>query len=173
MNKTQQKIAAGLEQAFAENGFAKIGVDGLRDASNVSLRTLYKYCPSREDMIKTALEYRHTRYLRHLFEALPAAPDKAIEAIFDRVGEWMSENAPGGCLFHRAVAAYPDNYVFHEMLERHKREMGDAMVRVTGLSTFRDHFILLHEGITQSWPLIGERSVASAKMLARNLLSAD
>lgn len=173
MANTKEKIAAGLERAFAERGFAEIGVDGLRDATQVSLRTLYKYCPSREDMVLTALERRHARYLVHLLSDLPDAPDKALEAIFERVGEWISENASKGCLFHSAVAAHPENAAVREMLLRHKSELADGLVRATGLTSARDELMLLHEGITQSWPLMGERTVPCAISLARSLLESQ
>jgi len=170
MTQTREQIAARLERAFAQDGFAELGVDGLRAAARVSLRTLYKYCRSREDMVLAALEHRHARYLAHLFADLPPAPGEALEALFDRVGTWMAANAPQGCLFHSAVAAHPDSAAIREMFERHKREVADGMARATGLWPARDDLILLHEGLTQSWPLMGERAVTRAKGLARMLL---
>ena len=169
MTETREKIAAGLEQAFAESGFAEIGVDGLREATQVSLRTLYKYCPSREDMVLTALNHRHTRYLAYLLDEVPEDPEEALDEVFRRVARWMLDNAPQGCLFHSAVAAHPENTVIREMLERNKKEVADGLVRVAGLQSARDELMLIHEGLTQSWPLMGERAVESAKALGRSL----
>jgi len=167
---TREKIAAGLEEAFARHGFTELGVDALRDATKVSLRTLYKHCPSREDMILAALQRRHERYLAHLFDGLPEAPSPALEAVFDRVGAWMAANAPRGCMFHSAVAAHPHNVAIRTMLERHKTEVADRIARATQLSLRRDDLMLLHEGLTQSWPLMGEPAVVRAKALAHMLL---
>ena len=58
MSDIQEKIAAGLEEAFLRNGFAQTGVDALREATQVSLRTLYKYTPSPAEMVLSALENR-------------------------------------------------------------------------------------------------------------------
>ncbi|WP_421870543.1 TetR/AcrR family transcriptional regulator [Motiliproteus sp.] len=171
MNATQLKIAAGLEQAFADHGFAQIGVDGLREATQVSLRTLYKYCPSREAMVITALEHRHQRYLAHLLDELPTAPTQALDQMFDRIGNWMEENAPQGCLFKSAVAAHPDSEVLQKMLERHKLEVCDGLTRATGLSNHRDELLLLHEAIIHSWPMMGARAVASAKRFGQQLFN--
>ena len=170
MNKTQEKIASGLEDAFARSGFAEIGVDGLRDATQVSLRTLYKYCPSREAMVIAALEHRHTRYLHFLFDDLPEKPSADIGEIFDRIGRWMSENSPRGCLFHSAVAAHPESGTLLDMLQRYKSEVSNGMVKATGLTDHEEDLILLHEGITQSWPLLGEKATARAKALIQCLL---
>jgi len=165
---TQTRIAAGLERAFAEGGFAEVGVDALREATQVSLRTLYKYFPSREAMVLAALEHRHERYLRHLLDDLPADPAAALDALFDRGAEWMRNNAPQGCLFHGAVAAQPDSAPVLEMLTRHKRDLSDGMARATGLPG--ETLLLLHEGVTQCWRLMGAEAAERAKALARPLL---
>lgn len=169
MNDTQMKIAAGLERAFAEHGFAQIGVDGLREASQVSLRTLYKYCPSREDMVIKALEHRHRRYLSYLLDGLPNQPKTALDEAFDRIEKWMIENAPQGCLFQGAVAAHPDSAVLYKMLERHKLEVSDGLARATGLTSCQNELLLLHEAIIHSWPIMGAQAVLSAKRFGKAL----
>ena len=64
----KEKIAASLEKAFSQYGFAEPSVPQLKNACEVSLRTLYKYYPSKEAMIVAALEHRHQRYLSFLLE---------------------------------------------------------------------------------------------------------
>lgn len=169
MNKTQEKIAAGLEQAFAERGFTELGVDGLRDAAQVSLRTLYKYFPSKVDMILGALEHRHTRYLTHLFEGLPKHNPRILDEIFARVGRWMCENNSKGCLFHNAVVSHPNSDAIRKMLERHKAEVADKLVESTNLVGMREPLLLIHEGVVQSWPILGAQAIESARILAAGL----
>ena len=72
-------IATSLEACFVERGFVEPGVDALRDAAGVSLRTLYKYFPSREAMVVGALDHRHERYLSFIVEEAPADPGAPIE----------------------------------------------------------------------------------------------
>ena len=64
----REQIAASLEVAFSQQGFAEPSVAQLKTACGVSLRTLYKHFPSKEAMIVGALEYRHQRYLDFLLE---------------------------------------------------------------------------------------------------------
>ena len=59
----KDKIAAGLERTFAKHGFAETDIETLRAGADVSLRTLYKYFPTREERMLAALEHRHRRYL--------------------------------------------------------------------------------------------------------------
>lgn len=163
------KIAAGLERAFAEQGFAESSVEALRDAAGVSLRTLYKYTPSREDMVYAALEHRHQRYLHHLFADLPADRNLAADALIDRIGRWMSQEASHGCLFHAAVSAAPGDERLRSLLETHKAEVARRAADALRLDSREEDLILIFEGLTQSWPLYEDRAVASAKRLARTL----
>jgi AcrR family transcriptional regulator len=59
----------GWSAPFAKHGFAEPNIETLRKATGVSLRTLYKYVPSRDVMILRALEHRHRRYMAHVFSA--------------------------------------------------------------------------------------------------------
>ncbi len=86
MTDTQSKIAAGLERAFAARGFAEPSVEDLRDAAGVSLRTLYKYTPSRAEMVLAALENRQQRYLALVFDDLPQTPADTRQDRLQRVG---------------------------------------------------------------------------------------
>ena len=177
--RTAQKIAAGLEQAFAKHGFAEPNVEVLRDAAGVSLRTLYKYMPSRSDMVLAALEHRHQRYLSHMFSALPegaggAATGPAVFAeLLRRIGEWMVEEAAHGCLFHAAVAAAPTDQALQSLLQRHKAEVADKAARAVGLPDQSAALLMIFEGVTQCWPLQGQETLHTGQALGRGLFAAE
>ncbi|WP_249218750.1 TetR/AcrR family transcriptional regulator [Falsirhodobacter algicola] len=163
------KIAAGLERAFAANGFAEPSVDTLRDAAGVSLRTLYRYFPSRADMVLAALEHRHRRYLAFVFDDLPDGRDAARDALFTRVGDWMEGEASHGCLFHGAVAADPGSAALRDLLSRHKDEVAARAAAATGLAGREVELLLLLEGLTQTWTLHERGAVIAAQHLGRLL----
>lgn len=169
MMETREKIAAGLETIFAERGFAAPSVPDLRDAAGVSLRTLYKYTPSREEMVYAALEHRHQRYLRGLFTDLPDDGGDALEAIIDRVADWMRSEASHGCLFHSAVAAAPGDQRLKTLLKDHKAEVARRTAEVSNLPGSEIELTLILEGLMQSWPLYAEAAVERAKQLATSL----
>lgn len=169
MTETQEKIAAGLERAFADHGFAEPNVDTLREAAGVSLRTLYKYMPSRADMVLAALDHRHQRYLAQVLGGLPKDPSEARATLIDHVGAWMQTEAAHGCLFHMAVAAYPGNASVRALLTRHKHEVAERAALATGLVGQEIALLLILEGLTQTWPLHRARAVAEAKRLASAL----
>ena len=169
MTDTATRIAAGLERTFVAHGFAEPNVETLRDGAGVSLRTLYKYTPSRDEMVIAALEHRHLRYLEHVFADLPDDGTLTLGAIIDRVACWMAIEAPHGCLFHAAVAAAPHNTRMVELLKRHKGDVAKRAAAVSGLNERVSDIAFLFEGLTQSWPLLGSAAVSSAHRLARCL----
>ncbi len=173
MNDMMIKISAGLERAFATGGFHEPSVEDLRDAAGVSLRTLYKYVPSRDDMVHAALEYRNGRYLEHVFQDLPKAPEEALETILERVAKWMETEASHGCLFHEAVAASPKDVRLRELLMRHKSEFACKAAKAVGMRHAQLELMLILEGLMQNWPLFHEAALEASKRLGLALLRAD
>ena len=172
MADMMSKISSGLERAFAARGFAEPSVEDLRDAAGVSLRTLYKYTPSRADMVLAALENRHQRYLSHIFDGLPDGTKEATDTIIARVGTWMATETSHGCLFHAAVAADPNSDPLRRLLERHKAEVASKAAAATGLVAAETELLVIIEGLTQAWPLRGDAAVEAAKRLGRALRAA-
>lgn len=169
MTDAMTRIAAGLERAFAAHGFAEPNVETLRDAAGVSLRTLYKYLPSRSEMVHAALDHRHARYMTRVFSALPEDPGQALPAIVHRIADWMAEEAAHGCLFHAAVAAAPNDDALRALLARHKSEVARRAADAAGLPGRAADIMLILDGLTQSWPLLGDQAVESAKRLSASL----
>ncbi|WP_368187935.1 TetR/AcrR family transcriptional regulator [Aestuariibius sp. HNIBRBA575] len=161
------KIAGGLERAFAAHGFAAPSVEDLRDAAGVSLRTLYKYAPSRDAMIRMALEHRHQRYLIQIFGAASGSSQQGVNETLDRVADWMRTEASHGCLFHAAVASAPDDPCLRKLLEQHKTEVSKMAVARAGTDINANDLLVIIEGLTQAWPLSKDAALSSAKRLAQ------
>lgn len=168
MTDTKVMIAEKLENAFSERGFAEPGVAELRDRVGVSIRTLYKYFPSRDDMVLAALHCRHERYLDFLF---PEGRTLCLDEVFERVGQWMKRRSSDGCLFHDAVAAHPDNAELRRFLARHKDEVSSRLAACAGLPELKTSLHLIHEGLVQTFPLEGDAAVKAAQQLARKLIN--
>lgn len=173
MSTTKERIAAGLERAFARHGFAESDIETLRTEADVSLRTLYKYFPTRDERMLAALEYRHRRYIDQVASDLPSGAMAAVSVFFERIGDWMANEASHGCLFHAAVAAAPNNAALREVLSRHKSEVSRVLADAIGKPDRVEELTLLIEGLTQSWPLHGTRAVESAKHFAALMLDQD
>ncbi|MEZ9482641.1 TetR/AcrR family transcriptional regulator [Vibrio splendidus] len=166
----REQIAASLEVAFSQQGFAEPSVAQLKTACNVSLRTLYKHFPSKEAMIVGALEHRHQRYLSLLLEDSPRSGYQAITHIFNKLQQWMEEHAPHGCLSMNALAAFPDNELINQAVIEHKKEVQALMAKQSQREDLASELFLLHEGVSSAWPVLGEEAVASAQNMVTKLL---
>lgn len=167
---TATKIASGLERAFVAQGFAAPSVDQLRDAAGVSLRTLYKYTPSRGDMVLAALEHRHRRYIAHVFRDLPPPGPSAIRWIIRRIALWMEQEAERGCLFHAAVSADPQDERLRALLQRHKADVASRAAEAADRPGAEAPLSVIIEGMIQCWPLLREQAEESASALATALV---
>ncbi|UOE81524.1 TetR/AcrR family transcriptional regulator [Vibrio splendidus] len=166
----REQIAASLEVAFSQQGFAEPSVAQLKTTCNVSLRTLYKNFPSKEAMIVGALEHRHQRYLSLLLEDSPRSGYQAITHIFNKLQQWMEEYAPHGCLSMNALAAFPDNELINQAVIEHKKEVQALMAKQSQRDDLASELFLLHEGVSSAWPVLGKEAVASAQNMVTKLL---
>jgi len=180
MLDTKQRIASNLDRQFSEMGFATQGVEALRAGADVSLRTLYKYFPSREAMVVGALEYRDRAY----FEWIAGGPGKGLDHVLHpivRLGDWLHEVANTGCLFMNALAAYPESQAVRETVLAHKSRLADDFrQRLHKIAPNREpehlaqSLFLLHEGVTEAARLQGPpKATAAALRAARALLAAE
>lgn len=175
----QKRIAESLDRQFAEMGFATQGVEALRAGADVSLRTLYKYFPSREAMVVGALEYRDQTYS----EWIEGGPDQGADHVLyplSRLGDWLDRVANTGCLFMNALSAYPESSAIKDAVLRHKlnlRNQFEARLRHVApdcdAAALAEAMMLLHEGLTETARLFGQKTATrSALRSGRSILLA-
>ncbi|RJE84976.1 TetR/AcrR family transcriptional regulator [Paracoccus onubensis] len=153
---TATEIARRLSGTFAKSGFAAPSVDDLRNAAQVSLRTLYKYYPSREAMVVGALRYRHDLYLEWISGGAGEGQGHVLH-IFERLGEWFGQGGTNGCLFLNALAAHPNSREVRETVAEHKSCIKTEFLRrLVRISPDRKNddpaevLFLIHEGQTEA-----------------------
>ncbi len=177
---TKQKIARALHQQFSELGFAGLGVEALRAGADVSIRTLYKHFPSREEMIVGALEHRDAAY----FEWLAGGPKQGIDHVLYplvRLGDWLSDVSNTGCLFLNALAEHPNSAPISELVKAHKLKLANEfelrLERIAPDQNTRhaaETLFLLHEGLTDVARLRGPAAATrSALLAARKVLETE
>ncbi|WED24290.1 TetR/AcrR family transcriptional regulator [Vibrio sp. JC009] len=166
----KEQIAASLEVAFSKHGFAEPSVARLKDACNVSLRTLYKHYPSKAAMVIGALEHRHQRYLSFLLTGSPEPGIDSVLHIFKQLEFWMKEYAPHGCLSVNAIAAFPDSPEVTMAVKQHKEEVRQLLGRQSQREELSDALFLLHEGVSSAWPVMGQKAVISAQEAIQQIM---
>lgn len=161
-SKLKKQIAQSLESAFSRLGFAEPSVAQLKGECGVSLRTLYKHYPSKEEMIVAALEHRHRSYLEFLKSDAPNKGKSAIQHIFQKLEVWMEGRAPNGCMSMNALAAFPENIAVIEAVKKHKQEVREWLSLQSGQPGLATDLFVLHEGVSGAWAILGKEAVKSA-----------
>lgn len=96
-------------ELFKENGFFATGVDQIMRTAEVSKRTLYKYFPSKNDLIVAVLEYYRKSYrdkVNDLLEQGQKTSKDKILAIFDDAMTWFDDANFHGCLAVNAMSEF-------------------------------------------------------------------
>lgn len=156
MRDTSARIAAAADRLFAQRGFAEPGVEAIRQAADVSIRTLYKHFPSRETMVVGALAHRHARYLAHLRGGAPdGSGERAVAHLFEKLRLWMGSDGARGCLFVQALAAHPESEAITAEVARNKREVKQEIARrlPPDRAALLELLFLLHEGVSAAGSL--------------------
>ena len=93
---------------FYEGGFHATGIDTAMAGSGISKRTLYKYFPSKEELIAAVLVHYGEFIMHELFDPVAAIkdPKKQIIAFFDVRRTMLDENPTRGCLAIKACQEY-------------------------------------------------------------------
>ena len=105
----KQVIIDQAYRHFYEGGFHATGIDTVMADSGISKRTLYKYFPSKEDLIEAVLDQYGDNVEARLFVPALARSDdprNQIEAVFDVRREMMETFDHQGCLAMKAAQEY-------------------------------------------------------------------
>ena len=73
--ETRDKILDGARAAVARHGLKKLGMSDVSDAAGVSRGTLYRYFPSREELLEGLVAREQEKFMLGLFEALACVDD--------------------------------------------------------------------------------------------------
>ncbi|MBO7921543.1 MULTISPECIES: TetR/AcrR family transcriptional regulator [Alteromonas] len=169
-DERKNDIAARLETAFSTNGFTQPNVAMLKTQTGTTLKTLYKYFPSKEDMIIGALTHRHQRYLSFLATDCPDNLTNAVKHVFARLALWLKQYAPNGCMSLQALSSYPDYDRVTTAVNTHKADVRQWLLALTNNSSMAHSLFILHEGMSAAWPTMGEEALATTQEMLNKLL---
>ncbi|MEO8605736.1 MAG: helix-turn-helix domain-containing protein [bacterium] len=91
---TRQRILDGAMLAVARHGLAKLGMSDVSLQAGVSRGTLYRYFPSRDELLQDLAAFETLRFQQRVGEALAAAPAGAarLEAALQHVARYVREH---------------------------------------------------------------------------------
>lgn len=106
----QEKILQAASELFYSQGVRATGVDAIAKAANTTKMSLYKYYPSKDDLVIAFLRKRDEDF-RGWFvgqvDGIADHPKAKLLAIFDVISAWMDIPEFRGCAFINASAEFP------------------------------------------------------------------
>lgn len=171
------RIVAAADELFYGRGIGKVGMDAVRDASGVSLKTIYREFPSKEDLVLAVLEHRHGLWTRGIDTAAAAATDPRARllAIYDHLAVWFGESDFRGCGFINAFgelgAAHPR---IADAVRGYKstfqRYVDDLVADAGGPASLGPQLAILAEGAQTTAAIAGTPDAAAAARAAAVVL---
>ncbi|TCK03608.1 TetR/AcrR family transcriptional regulator [Marinobacterium mangrovicola] len=162
---TADRIVTAALALFYRNGFHASGVDLLSAEAGVTKRTLYKYFPSKDELIESALQLRHEQFMAWLKQHVAAA---AVEdgplAYIDFIGNWVADAEFCGCAFINAAAEYAaPEQIPHRLADQHKEEVRALVVNLCTEAGAKDAV-----SVADSLFLIGEGLIVASQVRGYN-----
>ncbi|MEU8827931.1 TetR/AcrR family transcriptional regulator [Streptomyces sp. NPDC048636] len=95
------RVLDAAEELFYGRGVQSVGMDEIRNASQVSLKRLYQLFPSKGELVEAYLKRRDLRWREALARHAEAEgdPGARILAVFDWLYGWFAEPDFRGCGF--------------------------------------------------------------------------
>ena len=123
---------------FYRDGIRATGVDKVIAESGVSKVTFYRHFPSKRDLIRAFLEYRHQRWMSWFEDALKrygAQPGEGLKPLLPALNEWFTNPIYRGCAFINTAAELGDTLPDALAICRnHKQDMVNIIMTMLPLS---------------------------------------
>lgn len=128
----RDRILTTAHDLFYRDGIRATGIDRIIKESGVTKVTFYRHYPSKDDLIRAYLEYRHTYWMAWFSEALERHRQSSgnVQAVILSVlAEWFDSQVFRGCAFINATVEFDSDLPrLREIIQRHKTDMAEALV---------------------------------------------
>ena len=108
--KLKDRILQTASDLFYSQGVRATGVEAIAKGANTTKMSLYKYFPSKDELVVSFLRQRDEDFTTWFVEQLEGKADNPkakLLAIFDVIGEWLDIPEFRGCAFINAAAEFP------------------------------------------------------------------
>lgn len=121
----RERILLTALQLFYRDGIRATGIDRLIAESGVTKATFYRHFPSKNDLIREFLEYRHQYWMAWFTDAIQRHGN-SVNVISPVLAEWFRDANFRGCAFiNSLVELGRDLPEVVEIARRHKQDMTD------------------------------------------------
>ena len=130
----RDRILAIADELFYREGIRATGVDTIIARSEVAKTTLYRYFPSKDDLVVAYLEQRNQLFWQLLEEQLARSPDdpkQQLLATLDWIDSLLANEESQGCPFLMVASEFPEtDYPGHQVAIAHKVKLRDRLAKI-------------------------------------------
>jgi AcrR family transcriptional regulator len=162
----RQRILEVADELFYREGIRAVGVDTIIAKSGVAKTTLYRYFPSKDDLVVAYLEERNRRFWELFEEAIAQYPNKPKEqllAVFGWLDQLLAKPECYGCPFLVTTTEFPElGYPGHQVAVAHKLATRDRLIALAEQAGAANphqlgaHLLLLFDGAFAERRLFGQ-----------------
>lgn len=131
VTNARDRILDVASHLFYQQGIRAVGVDTIIAQSEVAKTTLYRYFPSKDDLVVAYLERRNQQFwacLESVMQQAPPDPKHQLLAIFTWLEQLLASEENQGCPFLMVATEFPDpDYPGHQVAIAHKTQMRDQL----------------------------------------------
>lgn len=167
---SKNKLFQTAARLFYQHGYRSIGVDTLAAESGIGKMTLYRYYPSKDDLIVSYLEDSNETFWKNFEDITKDAstPRDKLLAFFESLQEYVKTPACYGCPFLNIATEYPEtDYPGHKIALEHKQSVRarfHGLAKEAGANNpevLADHLFLLMDGAYMAARMFGTKNPAS------------
>lgn len=123
----RDRILLTAHDLFYRHGIRATGVDRVIAESGVAKLTFYRHFPSKHDLVRAFLDYRHRNWVAWFTDAL-ARHGGDVRALAPALAEWLGNPDYRGCAFINTVGEMAgDLPEVTDIARRHKADMTTAI----------------------------------------------
>lgn len=184
--QTRQKVLDTAYRQFRRKGFARVSMDEIAAAAQVTKRTLYSHFRSKDELLAAAFEAQTDLVsvsTRELERALAGStPEQMLDSLFAELRAWSSKPRWSGSGFTRVAMELADlpGHPARVLAKRHKRVLERnlaerlAKAGVASPAERAREICMLSEGAMALILIHGDRSYATAAAeAAKRLIRAN
>jgi AcrR family transcriptional regulator len=134
----KDRILLTAHDLFYRRGIRATGIDLVISESGVTKVTFYRHFPSKNDLIRAFLEYRHQHWLAWFTGALERH-GQDVHALVPTLAEWFLNDEFRGCAFVNTVGELANDLPeVVDIARRHKEDMIAVIIDLLPASVSRD-----------------------------------
>jgi AcrR family transcriptional regulator len=158
----REQIDWAAYELFSRYGVHAVGVDTLAARAGVAKRTLYKYYPSKNELVLAFLRRREEVWTRSWLqggvERAAVTPAQRLLAIFDVFDEWFRREDFEACSFIKVLLEHAESG--HPLRKASQRHIDTLRLFIRSLAV--EAKVPHHEEFAKQWQILMMGSIVAA-----------